>query len=245
VSKTYEPTIEPLEDDLRELLRGAAAVPPAPVDARARVLAGVGSTVVVPALSASPTREAGSASAFVAHLGWVRRGLPWLFTFALGAGVGAFAARRVGAPPAPVAVTPMPTVTPMPAVTPMLISPAAAPGLGSANSVGSPRSDDGVPLTGPAPAPDRLAAESALLDRAQSALENARAAEALVLTRQHERAFAGGKLAQEREALAVRALVDLGRGAAARRRAARFHVLFPRSALWPTIEALLALPTNP
>ena len=241
MSETYEPTIEPLDDDLRELLRRAAAVPPAPVDARARVLAGVASTVAVPASPAPATREAGSASAVVAHLGWVRRGLPWLATFALGAGVGAFAARRVGPPPAPVAVT----LTPMPTVTPMPISPAAAPALGSATSIGSPRSDAGVPFTAPAPEPDRLAAERALLDRAQNALENARPAEALVLTRQHERTFAGGKLAQEREAMAIRALVDLGRTAEAGRRAARFHARFPRSVLWPTIEALLAGPANP
>lgn len=70
--------------------------------------------------------------------------------------------------------------------------------------------------------------EPELLRQAQSALA-ARPAEALALTREHERHFARGALREEREVLAIEALRRLGRSSAAADRARRFEKSYPRS----------------
>ena len=77
------------------------------------------------------------------------------------------------------------------------------------------------------------------MDRARSAIDDALPDEALALTRQHARLFARGTLAQERDAMTIRALVDLGRESEARSLAARFHAGYPGSVLWPRIESLI------
>jgi hypothetical protein len=56
----------------------------------------------------------------------------------------------------------------------------------------------------------------------------------------HERQFPSGLLEEEREAMAVKALVLLGRAGDARSRAARFQARYPRSLLAPAVERALA-----
>jgi hypothetical protein len=80
--------------------------------------------------------------------------------------------------------------------------------------------------------------EVALLQRAQAALGSS-PAQALALADEHQRRFRGGILAQEREVIAINALVRLGRTGEARSRAARFLAGYPRSAHRPRLEALL------
>ena len=70
--------------------------------------------------------------------------------------------------------------------------------------------------------------ELALLGEAQRALPNDPAL-ALALVREHERRYPDGVLAQEREAVAVSALWQIGRRDEARRRAERFAEEHPRS----------------
>ncbi len=82
-------------------------------------------------------------------------------------------------------------------------------------------------------------AEVALLDRAQSALST-RPADTLASCDEHARRFAAGTLVQEREVLAIDALVRLGRLADAESRAARFRETFPRSGHLRRVDALLA-----
>jgi hypothetical protein len=65
-------------------------------------------------------------------------------------------------------------------------------------------------------------AEAELLQRAQAALR-ADPAAALALARRHQRRFARGALAQEREVIAIEALKRLGRHDAASSRAAAFE----------------------
>lgn len=62
---------------------------------------------------------------------------------------------------------------------------------------------------------------------------------ALELTESHARAFPGGKLSQERELIAISALVALGRRTAALSRAHRFNEAFPQSAYRNRIADLL------
>jgi hypothetical protein len=74
-----------------------------------------------------------------------------------------------------------------------------------------------------------------LLQRAQAAGP----AEALAIVREHEQRFPGGTLVQEREVIAVKALVSLGLATEARARAMRFVALYPRSAYRGRIETLV------
>src|SRR5262249_1082268 len=84
-----------------------------------------------------------------------------------------------------------------------------------------------------------LAAERALLDVARSALASGEPARALEAALRHERTYPNGLLVEEREALAVKALVALGRNDAARARGARFVKRFPNGLMRPAVEGAL------
>lgn len=87
-----------------------------------------------------------------------------------------------------------------------------------------------------------MAAERRLLDRAQRALEASPAA-ALADTEVHRRQFRDGALVEEREVIAVGALVSLGREGDARARAAAFARRYPGSAYSMRMRDLVASPT--
>jgi hypothetical protein len=89
------------------------------------------------------------------------------------------------------------------------------------------------------PSGDSLAAERALLDPARTALGRGDGASALQAVRKHEAGFRNGALAEEREAIAVQALVQLGRKDAARSRGERFLARYPGSVLAPVVKAAL------
>jgi outer membrane protein assembly factor BamD (BamD/ComL family) len=78
-----------------------------------------------------------------------------------------------------------------------------------------------------------------LLERAQDALRS-RPAEALALCNEHTQRFPGGMLVQEREVIAIEALVKTGRKEDARKRADRFKTRFPGSSHTRRLDALLA-----
>ena len=80
--------------------------------------------------------------------------------------------------------------------------------------------------------------ELALLARAQAALAS-NPVTALGLTRDHERKFPHGLLVQEREVVAIDALLRLGRRAEAAGRAVRFHEQFPTSVHGRRLDVLL------
>jgi outer membrane protein assembly factor BamD (BamD/ComL family) len=74
-----------------------------------------------------------------------------------------------------------------------------------------------------------LAAERRLLEQARTALVKGDGDGAIASLRKHARLFADGQLAEERDALLIRALVGKGEYAQARERASRFHKQHPRS----------------
>lgn len=74
-----------------------------------------------------------------------------------------------------------------------------------------------------------LRRERELVDGASGALRAGNAEQALALSEQAGRQFPDGQLAEEREALAIEALIALGRRAEAKARTARFREKFPRS----------------
>ena len=88
----------------------------------------------------------------------------------------------------------------------------------------------------PTPVVSALTAERALLDRARKALARGDSAEAGAALDLHARRHPMGLLGEEREALAIKVLVDLGRGEEARRRAGKFKERYPRSLFGPSVD---------
>jgi hypothetical protein len=121
-----------------------------------------------------------------------------------------------------------------------------APSLQSAPSAPAPESGGQVAVAGPASALAVGAADTevSLLESAQDALASDPES-ALSLAERHAGRFPRGALAQEREVIAIEALIRLGRVDAARARAERFYRAFPRSAHRTRIENLLGVaPTH-
>jgi len=107
---------------------------------------------------------------------------------------------------------------------------------------------DVVPEPVPAPAPaaavhrapePSLADEAALLDRARTALQRGDARAALATCDAHVKNFTHGALREERERIAIEALLALGRHGDAEARAQRFDRAFPNSVQSERIHALL------
>jgi hypothetical protein len=91
----------------------------------------------------------------------------------------------------------------------------------------------------PSPA-DLARAELHLLRQARAAVAREDYASALAPIADHARRFKDGRLAEEREALRVKALAGLGRTDEARRAAAAFKARFPRSVLLPAVTRMPA-----
>jgi hypothetical protein len=164
-------------------------------------------------------------------------------TFALGgvAGAGLVVLVRPPQEPAPPRIVyidrpaaPPPSATPPSEPPAIAVDDLPAAPTGRSGSGGVP-----APVASPASrgAQSQLAAERQLLDRARGALEQEDGAAALATIAEHERKYPDGILVQEREAMAVRALLLLGRAPEARARADRFKSRFPDSVLLPSIEA--------
>jgi hypothetical protein len=82
--------------------------------------------------------------------------------------------------------------------------------------------------------------ELRLLRQARAAVARDDFAAALPPLLEHARRFKDGSLAEEREALRVKALAGLGRIDEARREAAAFGARFPRSVLLPAVHQMVA-----
>ncbi|HSO39738.1 MAG TPA: hypothetical protein VLT33_44735, partial [Labilithrix sp.] len=77
--------------------------------------------------------------------------------------------------------------------------------------------------------PSTLARESEIIETGRAALARGRAADALAAADEHRRLFARGRLSEEREELAIRALRAAGRSDEARARAKAFLKAYPSS----------------
>lgn len=163
-----------------------------------------------------------------------RRGLAMALAAVVACGVGAAGAgvllrnRPVAAPP---------TAAPPAAPTSSAIVDQAS----CAAPVAPPPAQTAAPQPSVAPTPQRAeralsaqesyAAELALLQGAQAAYSDRSFATALHLVAEHARRFPNGRLAEEREALRVKALSGAGRQKDADKAASAFSERFPRSAL--------------
>jgi hypothetical protein len=215
----------PPSPEVRALLDRERVVPPLPAHARERSLARARAALIARRLTppsgfgAAPRTRWGSAVAL---------------TCIVSAAVGA-TAYEIGAHRRPVAsdgsMAPMVHVVAK-AQRPAMPAPtlAAPPASTPAPTSNGPRSTQADP--GPA--------ELRLLRQARSAVVRQDFAAALVPIAEHGRRFKHGRLAEEREALRVKALSGLGRREEARRAADAFESRFPRSVLLPAVEQMPA-----
>lgn len=85
-----------------------------------------------------------------------------------------------------------------------------------------------------------LTRERAVLDPSRAALAAGEPSRALEQVKRHAREFPSGILSEEREAIAINALVGLGSYAQATKRAAAFRVRYPRSLMTHSVDAAMA-----
>jgi hypothetical protein len=106
--------------------------------------------------------------------------------------------------------------------------------------VPEPRRAMAKPVRPALSAAEAYAAELRVLQPAQRAVARQDFASALVAIGNHQRRFPSGRLAEEREALRVKALLGLGRAAEAERAGVAFGKRFPESALVGRIDKMLS-----
>jgi hypothetical protein len=171
----------------------------------------------------------------LALTGW-RAGAALALAFGLGFAVrGAFAPElRTSGATATLTATPTATATATATATPAATPPATAIATASVDSLPNAPS-----VSSSSPDNRSLAAERALLDVARTALANGDPDRALQATLRHERSYPSGALVEEREAIAIKALVAAGRKDEARARGARFLERFPSGLMRPAVEGAL------
>jgi hypothetical protein len=96
------------------------------------------------------------------------------------------------------------------------------------------------PSTAPSSRDEALARERVMVEAVRSALARRDALAALAAADKHQRTFPKGQLGEEREALAVQALVLAGRGAEARARGEKFRQKYPRGLFTPVVDDALS-----
>ncbi len=162
-------------------------------------------------------------------------------TLAIGVVAGVVIDRQVASSPAP---SPM-AVSAVPGPSPVAIEPAAPKVEDSAGvPVGALPSAPRVnatqvvqaPSVSPTPSSRGLAAERALLDVARGALARGEATEALRAADRHASEYPSGALVEEREAIAIKALVALGRNDEARRRFKEMERRFPNGLMLRAVK---------
>ena len=87
--------------------------------------------------------------------------------------------------------------------------------------------------------------ERALIDMARTAVARGQGDAALAPLERHGREFPRGRLTEEREWLAIQALLLTGRTDAAKERASRFRRAYPRSLMLPALDQVLPSESPP
>ena len=234
-------------DELNDLLRGALDAERADAIDEAR-LARIGKAIAFAGASAAPPSPPAASSPPAAVVGanassgWLAAKGPYVLLAA--AMIGGLAAIGTMDPPSAPVNTPLRTTT---VVAPPVEEPpaAATPTITPSELPSAPAIAAPVPVKPARSAPAAAAAdvdEIALLARAHDALRSD-PARSLTLCREHETRFAAGHFAQEREAVAIEALVYLGRKGEATRRWTEFQRRYPSSSHRVHLESLFADPS--
>jgi hypothetical protein len=222
-----------LSPEVRALLERERAIPPQPASVRARALARAR------AISASASKPAAPVSAGALS------GRRWAGAAALlcvlGAAVGA-AAYQIRVRLAPLPSNRLAGSTVRAAALALSSSPVAAPFDASVPPPARAAVSSAIVLRATVLRAKAEAGreELPLLRQAQAAVAQDDFAAALPPLVEHARRFKDGSLAEEREALRVKALAGLGRIEEARREAAAFGARFPRSVLLPAVHQMVA-----
>jgi hypothetical protein len=198
---------------------------------RMGVAAGAGAAALAATSPLAARAAAGTATKALAQSGWlsVVKWIAVVGTVAPAAGLGVHwvvASRRGSAPSevsSPLPVAGAPVVAPMKETSARVALAPLEPAPTSAASAGV------LPRHGAGPAASNLDAESALLRRAREKLESGDPKATLDEVALLAARFPRGELAQEREVVAIQALLALGQRAAAATRAADFLRLHPNS----------------
>ncbi len=232
-----------LDPAVLAVLESARPLTEAPVAVKARLMSSL--ELRIGGLPSGGGGDGGAApgGAGAAGAGWVASH-PLIVlgaVFAIGGVAGALVREATLPPPRVVYVDRV--VSAPSAVSPVVATPKAAPAAVSVDSLPSARAAApllaaSAPSSASAPAAptdsgEHLRAESALLDTARSAVAQGEGERALAAVARHEATFPNGLLREEREALAVKALILAGRGDQAVARGARFRERYPTSVLSP------------
>jgi hypothetical protein len=235
------PPLDGADRDLVALLRDDRTAA-SPGEARARVAAKVAALAVLGGSGLVGVRPA--ASLLPRVTGWLgAKGLA-VATFVVGAGSGAGLHAMLAKPAPPVIVYRDRVPSSVPARPVTETSPSASEPAeqvvtrAPAREVSSDRS--GPAPSAPTGAGTQLHAERVLLDEARVALNRGDADATLGLLERHTRAFPHPKLAEEREALRVEALVKAGRYDEARVAATAFGAAYPDSMLSGAVKGALS-----
>lgn len=208
------------EPELEALLANGKEIPQLPDIVRARALSRARTSMENLVIAQAPAytgRRRMLALAFAAS------------TVLLVGVAGAVVAMRTFAPqPLPPAPPALPRVSPAPALVP-----AAPP---APHAVLPQAQAPAKRPARPAVLSESYTAELELLQRAQAAYAGRDFSDALTVVAEHRRRFPNGRLAEEREALRVRALKGAGRTNESRAAAASFAERFPRSVLLPRLS---------
>ena len=216
----------PLPPEVRTLLDHERDVQPLPATVRARAVARARAALVSGvARRATPIPAPRTRWAAVAAV---------LLISSAGVGAAAYQFRAHFATP--------PQIVPLPAPVKVV----APPPVVAALPAPAVEAEEPAPAPAPAAKPlskaDAARAELRLLRQARAAVAREDYAAALPPIAEHAHRFKTGRLAEEREALRVKALAGLGRTDEARRAAAAFRARFPRSVLLPAVSRMLPEP---
>jgi hypothetical protein len=218
--KGYDP---PFDSGLEEVLVCGKTIGRVPDVVRARALARA--RAIVAAADANPREPVRVARRRGFTIAWAAAAALIVVTAGAVAALRSHARRGQDAAPAS-SPRALPTVE-----VPALDSPPASPTAAPQGTLTSKPQRPGRSAS----AQESYAAELRLLQRAQVAYASHDFADVLALVAEHGRRFPNGRLAEEREALRVRALASSGRADEARRAAGAFTDRFPRSVFLPRL----------
>ena len=221
--------LPPVTPAVRTILERERVIPPLPPAVRARAVAAARAALASQAVPTPPARVPAP---------WIRWAAAAVLTIVAGAATAAVAYHRRAehlhattaqdkAPPSRGEAAPV-------AATPAVAMPAPEPEV-------TPDPEVMIDPTGEESRPSKAAVpqeELRLLRQARAAVAREDFTAALRPITEHTRRFRDGRLAEEREALRVKALAGLGRKDEARRAAAAFENRFPRSVLLPALRRI-------
>lgn len=239
--------LDSLPPELRELVASESGFPEpdATVRAavRAKVMASIAATAAATTAAATASTAEAATTATKAGLGAKVLAKPVVLAlvFAGGGVTGAALHATVRAPE----IREVRVEVPVPAPAPIAEVPAAPAPVVPVNTpravrLTRPSAPAPVPISVPENVRDAsLEDERLLLETARTALARGRVDGALAATEAHAQRFPRGQLAEEREAIAIQALVVADRLSDAQTRARAFHAAHPDSLLGPAVDAAL------